>query len=93
MFGIGSTEVLIILAVALVVLGPKNLPGIARTVGKAMGEFRRASTDFQRTINAEVVLEEHEQKKKKEAEDRAAEEAVKTANVQAPEGEQPKDAA
>ena len=39
MFGIGSTELLVILVVALLVLGPKNLPQIARTIGKAMGEF------------------------------------------------------
>ncbi len=68
MFGIGSTELLVILIVALVVLGPKSLPGIAKTVGKVMGEFRRVSTEFQRTMNAEVANEEHE-KRKKEAEE------------------------
>ncbi len=67
MFGIGSTELLVILIVALVVLGPKSLPGIAKTVGKVMGEFRRVSTEFQRTMNAEVANDEHE-KRKKEAE-------------------------
>lgn len=54
MFGIGSTEFLVILLVALVVLGPKSLASVSRTLGKAMGEFRRVSTDFQRTLNAEV---------------------------------------
>ena len=88
MFGIGSTELLVILVVALLVLGPKNLPGIARTIGKVMGEFRRASTDFQRTINAEAAVEEHEQKKKEAAEKRAAEEAAKAAGVQASEAGQ-----
>ena len=39
MFGIGSTELLLILVVALIVLGPKNLPKIANTLGKAMGQF------------------------------------------------------
>ncbi len=68
MFGIGSTELLVILIVALVVLGPKSLPGIAKTVGKVMGEFRRVSTEFQRTMNAEVANDEHE-KRKKEAEE------------------------
>ncbi len=77
MFGIGSTEMLVILVVALLVLGPKNLPGIARTIGKAMGEFRKVSTDFQRTINAEVALEEREQQKKDAEAKRAAEEAAK----------------
>lgn len=67
MFGIGSTELLVILVVALIVLGPKSIPQIAKTLGKAMAEFRRVSTDFQRTLNAEVAQEEHE-KRKKEAE-------------------------
>ncbi|AAS95522.1 Sec-independent protein translocase protein TatB [Nitratidesulfovibrio vulgaris] len=67
MFGIGSTELLVILVVALIVLGPKSLPQMARTLGKALGEFRRVSTDFQRTLNAEVDLEDH-QRRKKEAE-------------------------
>lgn len=67
MFGIGGTELLVILVVALIVLGPKSLPQIARTLGKAMGEFRRVSSDFQRTLNAEIDLEEHE-KRKTEAE-------------------------
>ncbi len=64
MFGIGTTEILIILLVALIVIGPESLPKIARTVGKAMGEFRRVSTDFQRTLNTEIALDEHEQRKK-----------------------------
>lgn len=67
MFGIGSTEFLVILLVALVVLGPKSLASVSRTLGKAMGEFRRVSTDFQRTLNAEVEQEEHN-KRKQEAE-------------------------
>ena len=64
MFGIGSTELLVILVVALIVLGPKSLPQIAKTIGKAMGEFRRVSTDFQRTMNLEMEQEEHDKRKK-----------------------------
>lgn len=67
MFGIGGTELLVILVVALIVLGPKSVPQIARTLGKAMGEFRKVSTEFQRTLNTEIELEEHE-KRKQEAE-------------------------
>ncbi len=67
MFGIGGTELLVILVVALLVLGPQSLPKIARTLGKAMGEFRRVSTEFQRTLNMEVEQEEHA-KRKQEAE-------------------------
>ena len=85
MFGIGSTEFLVILLVALVVLGPKSLASVSRTLGKAMGEFRRVSTDFQRTLNAEVEQEEH-LKRKQEAEkeffspEARAEHAAKTAS-------------
>ena len=74
MFGIGSTELLVILVVALVVLGPKSLATISRSLGKAMGEFRRVSTDFQRTLNAEAAQEEEEARRKK-----AAEKAAKVA--------------
>lgn len=89
MFGIGSTELLVILLVALVVLGPKSLASVSRTLGKAMGEFRRVSTDFQRTLNAEVEQEEH-LKRKEEAEkeffspEARAEHAAKTAAQTAP---------
>lgn len=58
MFGIGSTELIVILLVALIVLGPKSLAGAARSIGKVMGEFRRVSTDFQRTLNMEAAQEE-----------------------------------
>lgn len=64
MFGIGSTELLVILVVALLVLGPKNLPKIAHTLGRAMGEFRRVSTEFQRSLNTEIAFEEEEEKAK-----------------------------
>ena len=64
MFGIGSTELLVILVVALLVLGPKNLPKIAHTLGRAMGEFRRVSTEFQRSLNTEIAFEEEAEKAK-----------------------------
>ena len=66
MFGIGSTELLLILVVALIVLGPRNLPKIANTLGKAMGQFQRASRDFQRSINTEIAFEDEQEKKKAE---------------------------
>lgn len=77
MFGIGSTELLVILIVALLVLGPKKLPKIAHTLGRAMGEFRRVSTDFQRTLNTEIAFEEEAEKKK-------AAKARKEAQAEAP---------
>jgi sec-independent protein translocase protein TatB len=65
MFGVGSTELLVILVVALLVLGPSHLPKIARTLGKTMGEFRRVSTEFQRTLHLEAEREEHEERKRR----------------------------
>jgi len=49
MFGIGPTELIIILVIALLVLGPKRLPELAAGLGKGLAEFRRATAD----INAE----------------------------------------
>lgn len=77
MFGIGSTELLVIILVALVVLGPKSLTGITRSLGKAVGEFRRVSTEFQRTLNAEVDQAAEEDRKK------AAETAAPAATAEA----------
>lgn len=62
MFGIGSTELIIILIVALIVIGPAKLPEMAKSLGKALGEFRRVSTDVKRTI--EMEAEQSEQKEK-----------------------------
>jgi Tat protein translocase TatB subunit len=48
MFGIGMTELLVIFVIGLIVLGPKKLPELARTLGKSLAEFRRASNDLRR---------------------------------------------
>lgn len=50
----GLGEVLLILAVALVVVGPKKLPEVARLVGRGLAEFRRHADDVQRTIQREL---------------------------------------
>lgn len=69
MFGIGTSEVLIILVVALLVIGPSKLPELARTLGKGLAEFRRVSSDVKNTIELEGErLEEAERKKKQESE-------------------------
>ena len=46
MFGIGMPELLLILGLALIVLGPKKLPELAKTLGKGLSEFRRATEDL-----------------------------------------------
>lgn len=58
MFGIGTSEILIILLIALLVLGPKEIPKIARTLGRTMREFQRATDELKHTINSEIDLDE-----------------------------------
>ena len=88
MFGIGSTELLVILLVALIVLGPRSLAKVSRSLGKAMGEFRRVSTDFQRTLNAESAeadrREKEEEERRKATADTAAQSTTPTAPKDAP---------
>ncbi len=55
---LGVPEIIFIVVLALLIFGPKRLPELGRTVGKGLAEFRRASTEIQRTINAELALEE-----------------------------------
>src|SRR5215210_998756 len=54
---LGTTELLVVAVVALILFGPRKLPEIGRTVGKAIGEFKRASDDFKRTWEYEVEIE------------------------------------
>jgi Tat protein translocase TatB subunit len=56
MFGLGMPEILMILALALIVIGPKKLPELAKTLGRAMGEFKRSAQDFKRSIDIETTV-------------------------------------
>ncbi|MDT8420125.1 MAG: Sec-independent protein translocase protein TatB [Desulfuromonadales bacterium] len=58
MFGIGMTELLLIMGLALIVLGPKKLPDLARALGKGFAEFKRATDDFKSTIQEETRIAE-----------------------------------
>ena len=58
MFGIGFPEMLMILVLALVVIGPKRLPDIARALGRGFTEFKRATDDLKTTFQDEVRTDE-----------------------------------
>jgi TatA/E family protein of Tat protein translocase len=58
MFGtLGGPEIFLILVIALIVFGPRKLPEIGKTMGRMLAEFRKASSDFKRTIEDEVEAE------------------------------------
>jgi TatA/E family protein of Tat protein translocase len=55
---LGLPELLFIMVLALLVFGPRKLPEIGRTLGRALGEFRRATSDLKRTLDVEMSAEE-----------------------------------
>jgi sec-independent protein translocase protein TatA len=73
MFGIGMPELVIIMVIALIVLGPQKLPELARSLGKGLAEFKRASSDFRRSMDEEARTAEEKERMAAEA---AAKEAV-----------------
>ena len=58
MFDIGLQELVVIFVIALLVFGPKNLPQLGRSLGRAMREFRRASDEFRSTIETNLKINE-----------------------------------
>ena len=56
MFGIGMPELLLLLAIALIVIGPKKLPDLAKSLGRAMREFRKATNEFKESIQIDEDL-------------------------------------
>jgi sec-independent protein translocase protein TatB len=56
MFGIGMPEMILILAVALIIFGPKKLPELGKSIGRALGEFKRATNDIKESIQIDTGL-------------------------------------
>jgi TatA/E family protein of Tat protein translocase len=54
MFGLGLPEIIVIFVIALVVFGPKKLPDLGKSIGRAMAEFKKASEDFQESVRSEM---------------------------------------
>jgi sec-independent protein translocase protein TatA len=54
MFGLGLPELIVIFVIALLVFGPKKLPDLGKSIGRAMAEFKKASDDFQESVRTEM---------------------------------------
>jgi TatA/E family protein of Tat protein translocase len=80
MFGsIGMPELVIILVIALIIFGPRKLPELGRSLGRSLGEFKKASNELRSTLEEEVRIEEQkEQRAKMEAEQTSAIDAART---------------
>ena len=66
MFGIGITEIIVILVVALLVVGPKKLPELAKTLGRTMAEFRKTADDIKESIYQDESTLETDSKRAEE---------------------------
>jgi len=58
MFGIGMPEMLLIMAIALIVIGPKKLPDLAKSLGRAFAEFRRATSELKESFEIDPELKD-----------------------------------
>jgi len=55
---LGMPEIIMIFIVGLLLFGPRKMPQLGRSIGRALGEFRRASNEFKRTVEDEVAAED-----------------------------------
>jgi len=63
MFGIGMAEMLLILVVVLIVIGPKRLPEVAKALGRGVAEFKRAADEFRNAVHSDLQGRDEDRKK------------------------------
>ena len=62
---LGFPELMIIMVIALIIFGPRKLPELGRSLGKSIGEFRKASNELKSTLEEEIRMEEVKDERKK----------------------------
>jgi sec-independent protein translocase protein TatA len=83
---LGMQELIIIFVIALLIFGPRKLPELGRSLGKSLGEFKRASNELRNTLEEEVRVEEQ---KEREAAHKPAESTPGPRAVETPAAEVP----